>query len=342
MDIRWCDVPASTGVYGSRTYGEAAALSTGAEWTVLGDGEGRWRVPVCLSVRPGGLVDASSPYGYSGIHAAKEMTGQEISEAWAQTRGMLAERGVVSLFLRFAPYREEVERWHHELEGLRTVESSATIVVATADDTGMWAGMQGRARTAVRKAEREGLIARVEDADLSLARDDAPFRRVYSIAMDRVGAAAQHRHGDEYYRRLVEGLGADLKVVAVRNPDGEVVASCLLLIDDDGVHYHLSGSLKDYARLGANNLMIWTALRWASAQGHAMVHLGGGTSAADDLYRFKASFGGTSLPFFVGQSIIRPDDYARLVVERAAELHVSVGMLERSHFFPAYRAVVPS
>lgn len=342
MDIRWCDVPVGTGVYQSRAYGEAAALSTGAEWAVIGDGEGRWRLPVCLLSRPDGLVDASSPYGYSGIHAVGGLSAQETSVAWAQTRELLAERGVVSLFLRFAPYREDVERWHHELDGLRTVELSATIAVATAEGQAMWAAMQGRARTAVRKAEREGLVAAVEEADHSLARGDAPFRRVYDSAMDRVGAAAQHRHGDEYYRRLVEGLGADLKVVSVRTAEGEIVASCLLLVDDDGVHYHLSGSLKEYARLGANNLMLWTALRWASTQGHAMVHLGGGTSAADDLYRFKASFGGTPLPFFVGQSIIRPDDYARLVAERAADLNVSVGTLEGTNFFPAYRAVLPS
>jgi len=270
------------------------------------------------------------------------MTRHEISEAWAQTRQRLAERGVVSLFLRFAPYHEGVSRWHHELDGLRTVELSATIAVATADDETIWTSMQGRARTAVRKAEREGLVATVEESDLSLAHADAPFRRVYGVAMDRVEATAQHRHDDGYYRRLVEGLKADLKVVSVRNSEGEVVASCLLLVDDYGVHYHLSGSLREYARLGANNLMLWTALQWASAEGHAMMHLGGGTSAADDLYRFKASFGGKSLPFFVGQSIIRPDDYARLVVKRAAELKVSVGTLEESHFFPAYRAVLPS
>lgn len=342
MDVRWRDVPTKTGVYQSRTYGEAVALSAQAEWAVLGDEEGRWRLPVCLFSRTDGLFDASSPYGYSGIHASEGMSSQEISEAWTQTKGLLAERGVVSLFLRFAPYREEVERWHHELAGLRTVELSATIAVATAHDEAMWAAMQGRARTAVRKAEREGLVAEVEDADPSLACEDAPFRRVYGIAMDRVRATAQHRYGDEYYRHLVEGLGADLQVVSVRNREGEVVASCLLLIDDDGVHYHLSGSLKEYARLGANNLMLWTALRWASAKGHAMVHLGGGTSAGDDLYRFKASFGGTSLSFFVGQSVIRPDDYSRLVAGRAAELGVPARTLEESHFFPAYRAVIPS
>ena len=342
MHVLWRDAPGRVSAYQTSAYGVAAAASAGAEWDVVGDEGGRWRLPVCLSELPDGFIDAASPYGYPGIHVAEGMTERDVADAWEQSCGLLADRGVVAAFLRFAPYREGKEHWHHSLDGLRTLALSTTIAVPTSTETAMWERMQGRARTAVRKAERAGLTADVTAADLSIACEDSSFRRVYDATMDRVNAAAQHRHNSDYYGRLVRGLSEQLQVASVRDEDGHVVASCLLLVDRDGVHYHLSGSIKESARLGANNLMLWAVLKWAASRGHSMLHLGGGTRPDDELFRFKSSFGGVPLPFYVGHMILRPGDYELLVSKRAEELGASAEMLKRSSFFPAYRAVPSS
>lgn len=340
MSIGWIDAPADVGVYQTRSYGEAAAGSAGAEWDVIGDESGRWRFPVCLSGLSGGLVDAVSPYGYAGIHCADGTSGREIAQLWKRTRGLLADRGVVAAFLRFAPYREKVERWHHDLEELRTVQLSTTIAVPMASEATMWEGMLGRARTEVRKALRAGLTASIDPADFSLTSRLAPFRRVYDATMDRLDAGIQHRHVDEYYARLVRGLPGDVWIVSIRDERGEVVAASILLVDVHGAHYHLSGSIPEYARLGANSLMLWTAMKWAATQNHPILHLGGGTRLNDGLFRFKASFGGISLPFFVGHLIVRPADYDRLVSVRSREIAAAGGDLATT-FFPLYRAALP-
>jgi hypothetical protein len=342
MKVGWIDVDPGVSVYQSRSYGEAAVLSSGARWDVIGSEDGRWRVPLAISdiSGPGG-EDAASPYGYAGIHADATLGADEVRTAWAGTLEVMRERGLVSAFLRFAPYRHGIETTR-VLDGMALVELSETIVVGLGDEKSMWDAMHGRSRTAIRKAEREGLSVRFS---IDVGRDLAPgsgFRHVYEEAMRRVDASALHFHDDEYYARLASAPDVEMHLLEVVDVDGLVVAATLLFVDSEAVHYHLSGSLIDGARKGANNLMIWTAMKWAAQRGYRRMHLGGGTSRGDGLYRFKASFGGDSLPFLSGRVILDEEEYDARVRERAVDLGVPEADLRSSSFFPAYRAVVAS
>lgn len=340
MKVEWVDVPGAHSVYQSTPYGRASALAIGAEWDVLGFPDGSWRVP--LSFKPvgsgGKFLDAVSPYGYPGIFAAENLDLRRIAVAWTETVARLREKNVVCAVFRFPPYREISDPWRHKLRGLDTVFLSETIAIPLGDEQSMWDAMEGRSRTAVRKAEREGLQVQIEAASESLANADSNFRRLYETTMMRVGASAEHIYPDAYYRELVSGLGEAINVATVFDAAGAAVASCILLTDTDGAHYHLSGADPIGAQLGANNLMIWSALKWAASGGHRIMHLGGGTKANDSLFRFKRSFGGEKMPYYIGKLVINETEYQRLLLARAAELAVSVSSLEASGFFPAYRA----
>lgn len=339
MHVTWTDHDSGVSVYQSRGYGEAASSTIDAEWGVIGDADGRWRLPLCISkIEGSGHFDAVSPYGYPGVSVDPGLTASDVARAWDSTLEALASRDIVSVFLRFAPYRRDVERIEG-LPGLELVELSETVIIDLGDEDAMWNAMHGRARTAIRKAERAGLRARVVDHQPLVLRPGEGFRRVYDAAMDRVGASPAHRHKNEYYDRLTQADDVSMRLIEVTDEDGTVVSATLLLIDEDGVHYHLSGSIIEAARNGANNLLIWTAMRWAAEHGHEVFHLGGGTSRNDGLFRFKASFGGRALPFFVGRLIVEPRVYAHLVSERADWMGVEPRALEASGFFPAYRAV---
>lgn len=339
MNVGWLDRGSGVNVYQSRGYGEAACSTIGARWDVIGDGSGRWRVPLCIfEIDDLGRRDAVSPYGYSGIHVDPTLTTDEVESAWRATLDVLNEREIVSVFFRFAPYTDDIARLR-SLPDLNLEELSETVIIDLGGESSMWEGMNGRARTAVRKAEREGLRARVVESRPLELPSGTGFRHVYDAAMDRVGASSAHRHQDEYYDKLVNATDVDVRLIEVLDAEDSVVAATLLLIDEEAVHYHLSGSLIEAARNGANNLLIWTAMRWAAQQGHRLFHLGGGTARNDGLFRFKSSFGGRSLPFFVGRLIVRPDVYDGLVVARSALLDVEPNLLRSGSFFPAYRAV---
>ncbi len=330
------------GVYFTKGYGAATVVGAAPEWVNLAALDGQWQMPVILKPLETGGYEASSPYGYAGMHAGAQISSHSLSVLWGEAIEALRSRGVVSLFLRYAPFElGSVER-SRGLDGLSLSHVSDTISVPTIDSASVWSGMQGRARTAVRKAERLGMMGAVEPAADENIVGGSPFRSLYEDTMHRVEAASHHFYPDAYYLMLREALRDRLQLVSVRNAEGGIVAAALLLVDDDVVHYHLSGSEPSEARNGANNLLIWTILQWSANHGYARAHLGGGTSAEDSLYKFKASFGGSILPFTVGKAIIDSARYGELVDSRAATLGANSELLTASGYFPAYRATVSS
>jgi hypothetical protein len=189
----------------------------------------------------------------------------------------------------------------------------------------------------VRKAAKAGLHGQVRPATMSDVLPDAPFRRLYGATMDRVGGAAKYYFPDEYYRLLVDGLGPALHIAEVRDGTGTVVASSLVMRHHSRAHYHLSCSSPEGARLGANNLLVWTILTWADGAGVRQVHLGGGVTSRDSLFMFKCSFGGRAAQFSTGTVVVDEVADERLTVARAAALRRPPEELRASPFFPSYR-----
>jgi len=329
-------------VYFSRGYGEAG-LDGAKRWMCVVDPDGRWILPVILSpIRDSEKLEAISPYGYAGIYVDPSLSDAEVDERWSATEQLLRDSGVVSLFLRFAPFDEGSAARSARLGGLAVRAVSETILVATRSEDDVWAALRGRARTAIRKAASAGLTASFRTATADDVAAGSPFRRLYEWTMSRVDAAPDYLFPQDYYDGLLSGLGDALKVCTVSGPGGEVVAACLIMADEETFHYHLSGSDPEGAQAGANNLLIWEVLRAAVAEGKTRVHLGGGVTPGDSLHRFKESFGGEALSFRVGSAVIDEEEYRGLVDRRAAELGATPDELLASAYFPAFRATVGS
>ena len=132
------------------------------------------------------------------------------------------------------------------------------------------AGMHGKHRNVVRKAQKAGVAV-----DVTAAPEDlAAFRALYEQTMQRQDAAGYYFFPPEYWERLT-ALGGNL-VRFDAQVEGEVVASALCLRGDRWLHYHL-GATADSARdLGASNLLLYTAAVWGQEQSLEEFHLGGG------------------------------------------------------------------
>ena len=122
---------------------------------------------------------------------------------------------------------------------------------------------------------------------------------------------------------------------------GAVVSADLLMRHGSRLHGHLSGSNRDDARMGSNNLMIWTATQFAIDQGISQFHLGGGVDPGDSLFKFKRSFGGRELKYAVSGLIIDRELYTHHTQKRAKECDLPIEALLDSNYFPAYRAGTP-
>ena len=333
----WHDVPLgiqSPDVYFLPGYGRAASVVDGGEWVLLEAFDGAWQMPLIVRTLDDGAKDAISPT-YSGVYASPSLSSQQVQEAWSLTVNCLRERGVISVLLRHSPLVPQAPRF----PGQRSIISGhPTIVLEPADSESAWNAMEGRCRTSTRKALKNGYTGDVRQA---AGQDLAPggdFHRLYEETMQRRRAASGYLFGDVYYKELLEGLGSNLLIGEVRDRASVVVSSALLIRHGQRLHYHLAGSSVDDARMGANNLMLWTATQFAIAQGLRQFHLGGGITPRDSLSKFKRSFGGRELEYCISGMIIDHELYQAHTQNRARSCDISTNTLLDSNFFPAYRA----
>jgi hypothetical protein len=253
--------------------------------------------------------DVTTPYGYGGPVGQGNFHGAY--ERWC------AERNVVSTFIRYHPLYENHRGAPHA--------SYASATVGWPLEGDLLAGMHGKHRNVVRKAQKAGVAV-----DVTAAPEDlSSFAALYQQTMERQNAAGYYFFSREYWEGLIR-LGGHL-VRFDAQVEGEAVASALCLRGDRWLHYHL-GATGDSARdLGASNLLLYTAAVWGQEQRLEEFHLGGGAGAKEDsLFAFKERFSpGSRREFWVGKLVHDEDAYRRL--SGGAEI-------DYESFFPAYRA----
>lgn len=252
---------------------------------------------------PIGNLDAcdwQSPYGYGGP-IAHSLDSQALAKAWSRLDEEAASRNVVAEFVRFHPGAQN----HHSYPGTVREDRAVTAIDLTAGD--LLASYSGRARTAVRKAERLGLRAIRETMDYAIEH----FPGFYRQCMREIGADDFYLFSDAYFERLLKLPGA--RVLSVAQGE-ERLSMGMFLIGPSQAEYHLSGTLKAHRPTGATNLLLHAAAQTAQAADCLTFYLGGGASArADDpLLRFKASFALPQLAFHIGYKIHDPATYASL------------------------------
>ena len=289
-----------------RAYVEASCVLDPGEPVLL---EHDGAVMACIVRAINGESDVTSPYGYGGPVGKGDF--HEAYERWC------ADRGIVSTFIRYHPLYE-----NHRAAPSATY-ASATVGWPLEGD--LLAGMHGKHRNVVRKAQKAGVAV-----DVTAAPDDlSAFVALYEQTMERQDAAGYYFFPAEYWERLTS-LGGNL-VLFDALAEGEIVASALCLRGDRWLHYHL-GATADSARdLGASNLLLYTAALWGQAQSLQEFHLGGGAGAKEDsLFAFKQRFSPEGRrEFWVGKLVHDEDAYRRL--SGGAEI-------DYDGFFPAYRA----
>jgi hypothetical protein len=323
----------SPDVYFTPEYGRAVCVSESGEWVLLEAFDGAWQVPLIVRTLADGTKDAISPT-FSGVYASPSLSQPQVHEAWLATVTCLRNLGLISILLRHSPLVPQAP----QLPGQKSIVSGhPTVLLEPADNDSAWSGMAGTCRNKIRKALKNGYTGAVRQASSQDLAEGGSFRRLYEQTMHRLDAAPVYFFGDDYYRELIDGLGLNLFVAEVQNPEGVPVSSALLIRHGDLLHYHLTGSSWNDARMGTNNLMLWTATQFTVEQGLRQFHLGPGIGFDDSLFKFKRSFGGRELEYDVSGLIVDPCAYRGHVEIRAKECDTIADVLSTSNFFPAYR-----
>lgn len=169
------------------------------------------------------------------------------------------------------------------------------------DPESIWSRLRSNTRNRIRLAEKLGVEVRVGGTD-----DVPAFIRLATETAERQGLRRDARQYDLAWRYF--GATDDLRVYLARG-DGVDLAGVMVFACGSNATYLWGGSAgsPEARRFNPNQLLHWTAMRWARARGCTTYDLHGipdhdeavleaeysrQTGGTWNLYRFKRGFGG--------------------------------------------------
>jgi serine/alanine adding enzyme len=253
-------------------------------------------------------TDLITPYGYGGP------AGGDVASFWPAYEAWARERGIVSTFVRFHPLYA-----NQRCAPIQVEQLAPTIGWRLGGD--LLAGMHGKHRNALRKAQASGLEV-VPAAGLG------GFVPLYAETMRRAGAGEFYFFPPAYWQALANLGDGLMRFDGIAG--GDVVASALCLASPPWLHYHLGATAEAGRKLGATTLLLYEAARWAKERAYERFHLGGGVGGRrDSLHEFKRRFDpGGECEVAIGKAVHGADAYRALGGDPT----------ELSGFFPAYRS----
>lgn len=311
---------------------EARRLDGSATALVIEGSQGVALLPLIVRALPDALgiagVDASSPYGYPAPVFCAD-TSDFASAAIATMVTALRERGVITAFVRLHPLLETPLDACAQWGTIHDHGPTVWIDLET-DERTQWADYRSTHRNLIRRAEREGLRVRFDDALAQL--DD--FYVVYEQTMIRLDASWA-----DFDRAYLDDFAAALgerAFLALVERDDEIIAGGLFTRCDGLVQYHLSGTATAWQHASPSRLMLDHVRRRCVALGDRRLHLGGGVGAREDaLFQFKRGFSSQRGRFRSWRVIADPHAHEQLLARWRA---LGGDPIQAGEFFPRYRA----
>ncbi|MDO8643204.1 MAG: GNAT family N-acetyltransferase [Candidatus Woesearchaeota archaeon] len=303
---------------------------------VLGTKKEFVALPVLKRPIPGTeLFDLCSPYGYSGPLVKAENPAAVVAEFYAALERYAQAEGIVSAFVRFNPVLNN----HREEQGAERINTTVIVDLRkTAQELVM--EMDKKARTAMRKAQREGVIVETIPCGKGSEKEQTAVHELtllYIASMRKRNAAPHYFFPQIFFENTVEMLGKSA-VIFVARYRNQPISAAIFMHAYGNMHYHFSGIDPEYQRLYPTNLLLMEAAMWGKKNGCTVLHLGGGTSSSDQdpLFRFKAAFARGRSEYYVKKIIFDQKKYDALANKRKEELRQQ-GKEPKQAFFPAYR-----
>jgi hypothetical protein len=345
-DPRWSRLLEGTrhDVYQLPSYVELAAKwhEPGEGWAWFAQDDRRsLLVPLVLRAIPGAeeLRDAISPRGFAGPVIGGQRAGPDddfLDAALTTFHHDLQARGIVSAFVRLHPLLSPpLPTLARHGEVVDHGDSVSIDLTRSAEE--LWGQLRVNHRRDIRRALREGYVARMDEAWQRF--DD--FVEAYRQSMDRLGAAAHWRLSHDYFAELRDALGPHLHLCVVEK-DGGLAAASLVTEVEGMAEYHLAGTMDTHVQASPSKLVIHFLTAWARARRAEILHLAGSLRRDDALSHFKLGFSPDRHPLCSWRLIADEAAYAELVRVAQPRLGARAGAghdsSSRAPFFPAYRA----
>ena len=278
----------------------------------------------------GDLRDVVTPYGYGGWLMDGDCSEEKLNGFWKEYEAFMKEQKIVCAFTRWCPWlkNQETMRGHSNI-----IDLGNTIFIDTTTVDGIMENIKSKDRSTIRKAVKNDITVELSD-DPSLFNE---FIEIYNGTMLKDNAEEYYFFKQEFYESIINDLKGKWLMATARWED-KIIAMSIMLFCNGRVHYHLSGSILEYRRLNATNLIIYETAKYGAEHGYQLFHLGGGVGSGEDpLYKFKKSFNkDRDLQFSISKDMFDQDAYDKLVAMRKA----NDSEFTETGFFPGYRTVV--
>lgn len=207
----------------------------------------------------------------------RKLFGVPLRDCWFDTAGFLASDTPLALL-------HTAERLDESSYTFAIAEETYSIDLAKSLDDLFAAFDKRSARYPIRKAERDGVTVALAETEEEAER----FLRFFQDFAVRKKIPAVRREELPAY-----------DVFFARAADGRYLGGCAFVKADDKSVYRYKHGATTHEE-GANDLLIWSAIRYAKIQGYAHFDLGGVTMRGRQASRerFKRKFGGDLTSFF--------------------------------------------
>lgn len=266
--------------------------------------------------------DITTPYGYGGVNTNSN-NKQLIDYFFKSFDEYCKNNKIISEFIRLNPLLDNYKYYNDDYE---ISNISKTVYIKLDSPEQIWNDMESRGRNTIRKAQNNNLEIKSGFNKEFLNE----FIKIYKETMTRDNADKYYFFNNDFFKSILENLNEFAKIYTVYY-NNKPINSSIIMFNGKNAHYHLSGTLSDYMRLGANNYALYKIALDLCEMGYKKFHLGGGYGGDDSpLLKFKKSFNKNGdLNFYIGKKIFNKEKYDKLCYERKVE--------NKSGFFPAYR-----
>ena len=276
--------------------------------------------------------DVTTPYGYGGaFYWGRIPRGEVAGQFWPAWTDWAVERKVVSEFIRFSLFEEDLLPY----PGQRLERQSNLVRALDPSEEEIWRDFKHKVRKNVNRARREEVVV---EPDLR-GRGLDEFLRIYETTMDRRKAEQGYYFDRSFFETLRRSLeGHFVFFHALWN--GSVVSSELALVSASTIYSFLGGTDPDAFHVRPNDLLKYEIIMWGRKNGKSRFVLGGGYRPDDGIYQYKKSFAPNgALAFHVGNRVLLPELCDDLVeARRLFENDQGRQWRPQQGFFPAYRS----
>lgn len=249
--------------------------------------------------------DWETPYGYGGPLEKGNIDNEFLKMFIEELTAYCKKNHVVSQFLRFHPLLENYKNWK---EICHTHHLKSTIFIDTTSEELIMKNMDTKNRNMIRKAIKNEVSIQIEESE-----HIEEFMKIYEETMQRNKADNYYYFNKEYFEYIFREMKGQIKMFCAYYKE-KIISAAIFFYNENYMHYHLSGTLKEYKTFASTNLLLYEAAVWAYKHGIKKLHLGGGVGNEDSLFHFKKQFNKNGkIDFYIGKNIFDIEQYNILV-----------------------------